>query len=75
MWQGVERWAFSEEGSCRVRGVTACSGAPHMTLQWQMMEGASRRSRRLGAVQVAPGATPPGSACWRTRRLERCAKA
>eukprot|EP00913_Durusdinium_trenchii_P004035 g3737.t1 len=39
--QAVERWAFWEDSTsnCRVRGTTACEGSPHLTMQWQMLEG------------------------------------
>jgi len=54
--QGIERWGFSEGANkiCRVRGTTPCDGAPHLTQQWQMLEGANWRDTSRFCVLANP---------------------
>mmetsp|Transcript_50616 Transcript_50616/g.103086 ORF Transcript_50616/g.103086 Transcript_50616/m.103086 type:complete len:801 (+) Transcript_50616:39-2441(+) len=59
--QGMERWCFREEGSsnCRVRGATNCEVSPHLTQQWQMLEGSTWRDTSRFCVLANPETREP----------------
>ncbi|CAK9073538.1 unnamed protein product [Durusdinium trenchii] len=62
--QAVERWAFWEDSTsnCRVRGTTACEGSPHLTMQWQMLEGGIWRDTARFCVLANPLREPQPAA-------------
>lgn len=59
--QGMERWCFREEGSsnCRVRGATTSEVSPHLTQQWQMLEGSTWRETSRFCVLANPETREP----------------